>query len=136
MNAYSSDFFSADGSPAGPAVSSGCTAPDRDVTSAIDEQWDALHDAAAAVAVLAGLPPQAQSIQQRSFPTLIQDVSGWRLDLARNGLNDIAAIMQPGLAALLAVNARGQEPAPAALALWQEFEHARDGLLELAPYEG
>jgi hypothetical protein len=133
MNAYSSDFFSADGSPAGSTVSSGCIAPACDVTGDIGLQWDALHDAAAAVAVLAGLPPQAQSIQQHSFPALIQDASGWRLDWARNGMNDIAAIMQPGLAALLAVNAQGQEPAPAALALWQEFEHARDGLLELAP---
>jgi hypothetical protein len=136
MNAYSSDFFSADGNPAGSAVSSGCIAPACDMTGAIDQQWDALHDAAAAVAVLARLPPQAQSIQQRSFPMLIQDVSGWRLDLVRNGMNDIAAIMQPGLAALLVVNARGQEPAAAALALWREFEHARDGLLELAPELG
>jgi hypothetical protein len=41
--------------------------------------------------------------------------------------------MEPGLAALLAVHARGVNPAAAALALWQEFHAARAALLALTP---
>lgn len=133
MNAYSSDFHNADGSLTGRALSGASTAATRDLADAMSDQWAALHDAAAVVAGLAGLPPQAQSDRQRNFPALIQSVAGWKLNLARNGVADIAAIMQPGLTALLAVHAREQDAAPAALALWQEFEHARDGLLALAP---
>jgi hypothetical protein len=44
--------------------------------------------------------------------------------------------MEPGLAALLAVSARGGNPAAAALALWQEFDAARAALLLLAPPPG
>lgn len=58
---------------------------------------------------------------------------GWRRQSAEQGIDDLAAIMEPGLAALLAVNARGVNPAVAAMALWQEFHAARATLLALAP---
>ncbi|MGB3378725.1 MAG: hypothetical protein WBA55_08150 [Allopontixanthobacter sediminis] len=96
-------------------------------------QWTALQDAAAAVAMLAGLPLQTPSRQTRNFPAQIKEIGGWKLELARHGVTDLTAIMQPGLTALLAVNARGQDASVPAMALWQEFEHARDALLELAP---
>jgi hypothetical protein len=41
--------------------------------------------------------------------------------------------MEPGLAALLAVNARGADPRPAAEALWREFLAARAAVLALLP---
>ena len=41
--------------------------------------------------------------------------------------------MEPGLAALLAVHARGTNPAVPALALWQEFQVSRAALLVLTP---
>ena len=53
--------------------------------------------------------------------------------MAEEGVDDIAAIMEPGLAALLAVHARGADAKPAALALWQEFMAARDALMILLP---
>ncbi len=53
--------------------------------------------------------------------------------MAEEGVEDVAAIMEPGLAALLAVHARGADAAPAALALWQEFLTARNALLTLQP---
>ncbi len=76
------------------------------------------------------------SRQIRNYPALIKDVGGWRLELAAKGVSDLAAIMQPGLTALLAVNARGQDARPAAQALWLEFQHARESLLALAPDTG
>ena len=58
------------------------------------------------------------------------------MNLAEQGIADLAAIMEPGIAALLAVQARGVSPATAALALWQEFLSARNGLLTLVPSPG
>lgn len=67
------------------------------------------------------------------FPDLIQEVGGWRLDHTEKAISDLAAVMEPGIKALLSVNARGADPQPAAKALWQEFECARDAVLALLP---
>lgn len=104
--------------------------------SAMSVQWAALHDAGAAVAAMAGLAPEKPSRQVRNFPELIKQVGGWRLELALAGVSDLAAMMQPGVKALLAVAARGQDPTAAALTLWREFHHARAALLELVPEQG
>ncbi len=120
MNATPTDLVQADG----PAL----RAP-----SAMGAQWAALQEAAGAVAALAGLATEIPSAQVRSFPALIENAGGWRLELATNGIADLAAMMTPGVRALLAVSARGQDATPAALALWREFHHARTALLALLP---
>jgi hypothetical protein len=99
-------------------------------------QWTALQDAAAAVAALAGLAEEKPTPQIRNFPALIRDAGGWRYELAERGVADLAAIMQPGLKALLAVHARGQDATAAALTLWREFHAARAALLTLVPQAG
>ncbi|MDE2435696.1 MAG: hypothetical protein KGM49_05500 [Sphingomonadales bacterium] len=96
-------------------------------------KWSALHDAAGVVAMLAGLAVESMRPEIRNFPAVMRDAGGWRRELSEQGIEDLAAIMEPGLAALLAVHARGINPAPAALALWQEFHAARSALLALAP---
>ena len=101
--------------------------------SAIARQWAALQDAGCAVAELAGLAPEKPSTRVRDFPALIGDAAGWRLKLASDGVADMAAMMTPGVKALLAVAARGQDPTAAALALWREYHHARTALLALVP---
>jgi len=104
--------------------------------SAMSVQWAALQDAASAVAAMAGLAAEKPSAQVRNFPALIKDVGGWRLEMASNGVADLAAIMRPGVKALLAVAARGQDPTAAALSLWREYHHARAALLGLVPEQG
>ena len=104
--------------------------------STMSVQWAALQDAAAAVAELAGLAAEKPSAQVRNFPALIKDAGGWRLELANNGVADLSAIMRPGVKALLAVSARGQDPTAAALSLWREYHHARAALLGLVPEQG
>jgi hypothetical protein len=99
-------------------------------------QWAALHDIAAAVATMAGLAPENPNAQLRDFPTLISEIGGWRYELASNGVADLSAMMRPGVTALLAVAARGQNPTAAALTLWREFHHARAALLSLIPDQG
>ncbi|MEO0031769.1 MAG: hypothetical protein RIS94_1527 [Pseudomonadota bacterium] len=101
--------------------------------SALSMRWSALHDAAAVVCRLAGLAPEPRKPEVRNFPAIMRDTGGWRHDLAREGVDDLAAMMEPGLTALLAAHAQGVSPAPAAMALWQEFLAARAALLALIP---
>ncbi|HKX78648.1 MAG TPA: hypothetical protein VJM34_09020 [Novosphingobium sp.] len=102
-------------------------------TTAIGMKWSALHDAASIVARIAAVETPVTSDRVRHFPARIRDTGGWRRHLAEQGIDDLTAILEPGLAALLAVHARGADPQPAALALWQEFVFARNAVLDLAP---
>jgi len=99
-------------------------------------KWAALQDAAQVVATLAGLEPERPSPEIRNFPAVIRDAGDWRRETAEKGIDDLAAIMEPGIAALLAVNARGADAGPPAMALWREFHAARAALLALAPLPG
>jgi hypothetical protein len=101
--------------------------------SAMSMKWSALHDAAEVVAALAGLLPEPMTAEARNFPATMRDAGGWRREHAEQGIDDLAAIMEPGLAALLAVHARGADPRPAARTLHEEFLAAREALLTLAP---
>ena len=99
-------------------------------------RWAALADAAEVVATLAGIEPERPTPEVRNFPALIRDAEAWRREQAENGIADLAAVMEPGLAALLAVNTRGANPRPAAMALWREFTAARSAILSLLPANG
>lgn len=105
-------------------------------TVAASRKWAALQDAANVVATLAGLEPERPGAEIRNFPALIRDAAKWRRELAEQGIDDMTAMMQPGIAALLGVNARGADPRHAALALWREFTHARAAVLTLLPPSG
>jgi hypothetical protein len=101
--------------------------------SALAMKWSALHNAAGVIAVLAGLAAEALSPEARNFPALIRDSGGWRRDVAEQGVDDLSVILEAGIAALLAVHARGVDASPAAMALWQEYQSARAALLALTP---
>ena len=105
-------------------------------TSAASLKWAALQDAANVVAGLAGLEAERTTPEIRNFPALIRDAAAWRRELAERGIDDMAAVMEPGIAALLGVNARGADPRAAALALWREFTQARAAVLALLPPSG
>ena len=96
-------------------------------------KWAALQDAANAVAALAGLDPARPAREIRNFPALIREAAPWRRELASRAIEDMAAVMEPGIAALLGVQARGADPCPAAKALWREFTEARAAVLALLP---
>ncbi len=94
-------------------------------------KWVAVHEAAAAIAELAGIATEYRTPNIRNFPAIMRDTGGWRLRLAEQGVDDLAAILEPGLAALLALRGCGVPAEAAAQALWQEFHTARAGLLAL-----
>ncbi len=98
-------------------------------------QWQALLRAGAAVARLAGLDGETPSVRIASFPETVAEAGGWRFRVARQGIADLAAVMEPGLTALIAVHAGGADPEPAARALLQEFIAARDALVTLVPID-
>ncbi len=104
--------------------------------SAASLKWAALQDAANVVAMLAGLEPERTTADIRNFPALIRDSAKWRREFADRAIDDMAAMMEPGIAALLGVNARGADPRPAALSLWREFTAARAAVLSLLPPSG
>jgi len=106
---------------------------ERSSASATSMRWAALADAANVVAALAGVEPERPTPELRNFPALIRDAEAWRREQAENGVADLAAVMEPGIAALLAVSARGADPRPAAMALWREFIAARGAILSLLP---
>ncbi len=122
--------------PANPLPGAGRVSFGQAAASSTSMKWAALHDAAAAVAALAGLEPERNPPTIRNFPAVIKDAAGWRRELAEKGIDDLAAIMEPGIAALLSVNARGADATAPALALWREFHAARAALLVLAPAAG
>ena len=131
MNAYSSEFhrLRSAAQRGNPTAQSPANIPD--LADGIARRWAALYSAAAAVASLAQIAPGQESRGTPDFAAFIADSPRWKADLLRDGLDDIAAIMQAGLTALLAANAAAHNPAAAASALWAEFQHSRDALLEM-----
>jgi hypothetical protein len=107
------------------------SAGNADCGDEIGRKWVTLHEAAAVVAALAGLPPEPIGAELRSFPRRLLDAPHFRRELGRQGLEDIAAIMEPGLAALIAVRTAGRDAAAPAMTLWNEFSASRDALLKL-----
>nr|WP_243415064.1 hypothetical protein [Altererythrobacter segetis] len=99
-------------------------------------KWAALQDAAAVIAALAGIEAEPPTPELRNFPALIREAEPWRRELAERGIEDMTAVLEPGIAALLGVDARGASPRPAALALWGEFTEARAAVLALLPPSG
>lgn len=96
-------------------------------------KWSALHDASGIVATLAGIAAESMRPDVRNFPAVMRDAGGWRKEMAEQGVDDLSVIMEAGIAALLAVHARGVDARPAALSLWHEFQASRSALLALSP---
>ena len=119
--------------PKGTGSASGRAAFGQAASSAMSMKWSALHDAAGIVAALAGMAPEPMRADQRNFPAVVRDAGGWRRTMAEQGVEDLTVIMEAGIAALLAVHARGVDARAAALSLWHEYVSARDGLMALAP---
>jgi hypothetical protein len=118
--------------PRGPLPGGGAGPSGASAASALNIRWLSLHDAAAPVARLAGLVPPPLTAPERQFPSTMRELGGWRRALAEQAIDDLAAVLQSGIAALLAVHGKGANPQPAAPALWAEFIAARTALLALA----
>ena len=102
-------------------------------TSATAMRWGALGDAGNVIAALAGVELDRSMPGENDFLARLIDAEEWRRERAEYGVADLAAIMEPGIAAILSVTARGADPRPAAQSLWREFVAARSAILALLP---
>ena len=99
----------------------------------LERQWEAVHEAAAAVGYLAQLAGEPADATIAGLPQRAIARGGWRLEMVARGIDDLSAIMQPGLRALLGLTATGKDTTAAALTLWREFHAARTAILALVP---
>ncbi|MBT8390146.1 MAG: hypothetical protein KJP13_10920 [Altererythrobacter sp.] len=93
--------------------------------------WTAINEAGQEIGRFAALAPEQLEGSLIDFPNAIETTGGARLLLARETIGDINAMLQPGLAALRAIAARGQDTTAPAIALWREFYASRSALLAL-----
>ena len=119
--------------PPGAIPGSGRASFGQGSANAMSMKWSALHDAAGVVAMLAGVAAEPMRPELRNFPALARDAGGWQRQMSEQGIDDLSMIMESGIAALLAVHARGVDARAAATALWQEYQSARTALLGLVP---
>lgn len=95
-------------------------------------KWKDLHARAARLAKLAELSPEAFEGAIADFPRHVSQAPDWQRELAWQGIDDIEAMMRPGLAALETLRQRGTAANAPALALWREFYTARGAIMSLA----
>ncbi len=121
---------------AAPFAQSGRANFGQAASSGLSLKWSALQDCSAVVAMMAGYQPEALRADVRNFPALIRPVGGWRAEQAARDVTTLMAIMEAGIASLLAAQARGAMPVLAARALWQEFIATRQAIMALLPASG
>ena len=96
-------------------------------------RWEAVHEAAAAVAGLAQLAREEPVAEVASLPLRAAQQDSRTYALAADAIDDLAAVMQPGLRALLTLTAGGKDTTAAAMTLWREFHMARAAIMRLIP---
>ncbi len=99
------------------------------------KRWKELHDISTQLAKVADLAPEPFDDELAAFPELLGNASDWQRTMAWQGVEDINAMMRPGLSAVGTITARGQDASVPALALWREFHHARETVLALVQPE-
>ncbi|MEL7190660.1 MAG: hypothetical protein AAGK17_13995 [Pseudomonadota bacterium] len=95
------------------------------------QRWEDLHAQAAHLAELAHLAPEPFGQDLAEVPVMLGEANEWQRELAWQTLEDIDAMMQPGMVALRTIVARGQDANAPALALWREFHAARGSVMGL-----
>lgn len=108
------------------------TNPEALDSPGIAARWTAINEAGQEIGRFAALAPEKLDASLMDFPNAIEAVGGARLLLARETIGDIDAMLQPGIVALRAIAARGQDTTAPAIALWREFHASRSALLALA----
>lgn len=98
----------------------------------LEEHWDELHRRGVKIAHMAALSREPFAGRLAEFPLAIRGQLPGRVNLAVDAISDLLAITKPGLAALSAIEARGQDVTAPALALWREFHASREAVMALA----
>ena len=107
----------------------------RQPVGSLTRRWEDLHHSAAQLARAAALSPEDFDGDLAAFPAMLGEANEWQREMAWQGIEDIDAMMRPGLAALNTLTERGNDATVPALALWREFHHAREAVLALVHNE-
>ncbi len=102
--------------------------PCKAAPEVIEAEWHALHHQAQELAKLARIAAEPAQIAASPGP-LLANARPWQLTLLTQGIEDVAAMLGSGMAALATLADRGQDTGAPALALWREFHAARSALL-------
>ena len=94
-------------------------------------RWEAVEMAAEALAELAQLSAQDIENARGPMPDFEAVRGSPHADLAAQAVADLAAMLQPGLRALLAIASEGRRADAAALTLWHEYAEARTAIADL-----
>ncbi|MBA3864352.1 MAG: hypothetical protein C0517_10455 [Erythrobacter sp.] len=103
--------------------------------AAIEAEWLALHQQAQELAKLARIAAEPAQITP-ALGQLIANAKSWQRTLLSQGIEDVAAMLGSGMAALATLADRGQDTGAPALALWREFHAARGALLAVLHING
>ena len=76
---------------------------------------------------------EEQDEATRTLPARAATLSKAHYAIVACAIDDLAAVMQPGLRALLAMTDKGEDTTSAALTLWREFHKAREAIAALVP---
>ncbi len=109
----------------------GSSPPQAMPVQELHARWAALHDRADELAQMAQLATEPRATKCDAFANLTGGASDWQRNLAAQALDDIEAMMEPGLTALKFLEQRNQDLCAPALALWREFYSARDAVLTM-----
>lgn len=101
-------------------------------TGSLAQRWEDLHAQALQLADLAHLTSETLEGDLATVPAMLGKATEWQRELAWQAMEDIDAMMQPGMVALRTIIARGQDANAPALALWREFHAARAAVVDLA----
>lgn len=94
-------------------------------------QWEAINLAASEIAAFAQLGKEKSQPQWGDFVGRIATLKPAERTLVQNVLIDMDAMLEPGLKALRALSEQGNDVTFPALALWREFYHTRQALVDL-----
>lgn len=103
---------------------------DAATPEALAEALVALHGQASALALLARIAPEPVEIGGE-IGAVIARAQPWQRTLVAQTLNDCAAMLGSGLAALGTLTRRGQDTSAPALVLWREFHAARASMVSV-----
>lgn len=105
--------------------------PGPQLEGGVEGCWERVHAMADAIGRLGQLGKERPSAEIAAFPANLAQAPEWRAGLATRALADLEAVLRPGTQALVTIEAEGRDPVAAAVALWQEFYRARQGILDL-----
>lgn len=103
----------------------GIETPSQSPAMALASTWSAIHEAAATVGMIADVEP---GLLNTLIDQGLRTPFGRHAEATRHDIQDLADIMQRGIAALLAAHTSGGAPQAAAQALWAEFLAGRDAI--------